>query len=140
MDPRISFVTLGVGDVERSARFYEHVLKLRRRDSPPGAAFFEMGKTWLALRWRPELARDANVPEYGHGFRGFTLSHNVRSEIEVEILLDSVRNGGGRVVLPPRRQELGGYAGYFEDPDGFLWEVAWNPAFPHVANTEETIE
>lgn len=132
MDPRINIVTLGVGDFGNAERFYREVLKLPRRKSPPGIAFFDMGQTWLAIRPRWELAADANVPEYGQGFRGITFSHNVRSEIEVEIVLDGVRNAGGRIVTPAKRAGWGGYSGFFEDPDGFLWEVAWNPHVPNI--------
>lgn len=132
MEPRISFVTLGVGDLARATRFYAEVLRLPRRPTPPTIAFFELGKTWLALYPRDLLAADAGVPAEGGGFPGFTLAHNVRSAEEVDALLGEVAAGGGRVVKPGRPAEWGGYSGYFADPDGFLWEVAWNPRFPHV--------
>ena len=130
MEPRISFVTLGVGDLERSIRFYEGVLGLPRLETPPEIAFFEMGKTWLALYPRELLAADAGVPNDGSGFSGFTLAHNVRTEEEVDRLLEEVAAGGGRIVKPAGAAEWGGRTGYFADPDGFLWEVAWNPFFP----------
>jgi uncharacterized protein len=132
MEPRISFVTLGVADLARSIRFYEGVLKLPRRKTPPDVAFFEMGLTWLALYPRELLAKDAGVPAEGHGFSGFALAHNVRSEAEVDALLNQAAAEGGRLVKVGQRAEWGGYAGYFADPDGFLWEVAWNPQFPHL--------
>ena len=132
MEPRISFVTLGVSDLDRATRFYEGVLKLPRIETPPSIVFFELGKTWLALYGRDALAADAGVPAAGSGFAGFTLAHNVRSEAEVDRLLAEVAAGGGRVVKPGHRADWGGYSGYFADPDGFLWEVAWNPQFPHV--------
>jgi len=132
MEPRISLVTLGVSDLEPATRFYEQVLKLPRLDTPPEVAFFEMGKTWLALYPRELLAADAGVPAEGSGFPRFTLAHNVRSEAEVDRLLDEVAAAGGRIVKPGQRASWGGYTGYFADPDGFLWEVAWNPNFPHV--------
>ncbi len=132
MDPRISFVTLGVSDLERSIRFYAQTLGLPQQPTPPEVAFFEMGKTWLALYPRELLAQDAGVPAAGSGFPGFTLSHNVRSAAEVDALLAHVAAAGGRIVRPGGRAEWGGYTGYFADPDGFLWEVAWNPGFPHV--------
>ncbi|MBA3345225.1 MAG: VOC family protein [Gemmatimonadales bacterium] len=131
-EPRISFVTLGVGDLERSDRSYLEVLRLPRLESPPGVSFFEMGRTWLSLYPREELAADAGVPEAGSGFPGFTLAQNVRSEAEVDRLLEEVKSGGGRIVKPGQRADWGGYSGYFGDPDGLLWEVAWNPGFPHV--------
>lgn len=132
MEPRISFVTLGVADLERATRFYEEVLGLPRLDTPPGVVFFEMGKTWLALYPRELLAEDAGVPAEGSGFAGFTLAHNVRTEEGVDALLAEVEARGGRVVKPAQAADWGGRTGYFADPDGFLWEVAWNPKFPHV--------
>jgi hypothetical protein len=132
MEPRISFVTLGVSDLERSTRFYQDVLHLPRLKTPPEVTFFELGKTWLALFPRDLLAADAGVPAAGSGFPGFSLAHNVRTMAEVDRLLDEVAAGGGRIVKPAQRADWGGYTGYFADPDGFLWEVAWNPDFPHV--------
>jgi catechol 2,3-dioxygenase-like lactoylglutathione lyase family enzyme len=132
MEPRLSLVTLGVSDLERSAEFYERVLGLPRIPTPPGIVFFELGKTWLSLYPREELALDAGVPSEGSGFRGFTLAHNVKSAEEVDRLLAHVAGAGHRVVKPGQHAEWGGDSGYFADPDGFLWEVAWNPHFPHV--------
>jgi catechol 2,3-dioxygenase-like lactoylglutathione lyase family enzyme len=122
VEPRISFVTLGVTDLHRATRFYAAGLGLPQLPSPPTVSFFELGRTWLALYPRELLAADAGVPAEGSGFSGIALAHNVRSEAEA----------GGRVVKPPGRADWGGYSGYFADPDGFLWEVAWNPSFPHV--------
>jgi len=132
VEARISFVTLGVTDLERSTRFYVEVLRLPQLPTPPGIVFFEMGKTWLALYPRDLLVADAGVPAEGSGFSGFTLAHNVRTEAEVGQLLEEVAAGGGRIVKPAQRADWGGFSGYFADPDGFLWEVAWNPHFPHV--------
>jgi len=133
MEPRISFITLGVRDLERATRFYKDVLGLPQRPSPPGVvSFFEMGRTWLALFPREDLAADAGVAPEGSGFPGFALAHNVRSEAEVDQLLAEAAAGGGRIVKPGQPTDWGGYAGYFADPDGFLWEVAWNAKFPHV--------
>ncbi|HJR34711.1 MAG TPA: VOC family protein [Gemmatimonadales bacterium] len=132
MEPRISFVTLGVADLPRAAAFYAGVLRLPQRKSPAGVAFFEMGRTWLALFPAGDLAADAGVSSDGSGFPRFALAHNTRSPAEVDGVLAEVAAGGGRVVKPGQRTDWGGYAGYFADPDGFLWEVAWNPEFPHV--------
>ena len=132
MEPRISFVTLGVGDLDRATAFYEQGLGLPRLKSPPTVAFFELGQTWLALYPRNLLAVDAGVPAEGSGFPGFALAHNVRSKEAVDRLLEEVARAGGRIVKPGLQAEWGGYSGYFADPEGFLWEVAWNPRFPHV--------
>ncbi|MEB2343952.1 MAG: VOC family protein [Deltaproteobacteria bacterium] len=132
MQPRLSLVTLGVEDLARATRFYEEVLDLPKLPSPPSIAFFELGRTWLSLYPREALAEDATVPAAGSGFRGFTLAHNVASPEEVDRLLGAIAERGGRIVKPARRADWGGYSGYFADPDGFLWEVAWNPHFPHL--------
>lgn len=134
MEPRLSFVTLGVADLERSTRFYRDVLGLPQLLSPPGVSFFYLGPARLALFPRESLAADAGmaagVDAAGSGFPGFALALNVRTPEEVDRLLEQAARGGGRVVKPAREAEWGGRAGYFADPDGFLWEVAWNPKLP----------
>ncbi len=132
MEARLSFVTLGVTNLARATRFYEVVLGFPRLESPPSITFFELGKTWLALYPRDQLAADATVPSEGSGFSGFTLSHNVGSPAEVDQVLAEVAAGGGRIVKPAQQADWGGYSGYFADPDGVLWEVAWNEHFPHL--------
>ena len=132
MEPRISFITLGVSDLSRATRFYEETLRLPKLPSPPEISFFEVGRTWLALYPRELLAADAGVSSEGSGFRGFTISHNVRSEGEVDSVLAEAAAGGGRLIKAGSRAAWGGYTGYFADPDGFLWEVAWNPKFPYA--------
>src|SRR3972149_760513 len=104
MEPRLSFVTLGVSDLQRATRFYEEVLGLPRIPTPPEVTFFELGKTWLALYPRELLAA-------GSGFPGFTLAHNVRSATEVDWLLHEVAAKGGRIVKPGKRADWGGYTG-----------------------------
>jgi uncharacterized protein len=132
MEPHISFITLGVADLQCATRFYRDVLGLTPRSTPPTVSFFEMGKTWLALYPRELLAADAGVSAEGSGFPGFALAHNVKTRDGVDELLAQAASGGGRLVKPGHDTDWGGYAGYFADPDGFLWEVAWNPDFPHV--------
>ena len=134
MEPRISLVTLGVADLGRATRFYEDVLKLPRVPMPEGAgvSFFEMGRTWLSLFPREALAHDAGVSAQGAGFAGFTLAHNLGSVEAVDALFAQLRAAGVRIVKPPQHAPWGGYSGYFADADGFLWEVAWNPQFPHA--------
>ncbi|WP_227356896.1 VOC family protein [Haladaptatus salinisoli] len=129
MDPRISIVTLGVSDFEASVRFYEAGLGLPMReradDSP--IAFFELAGAWLALYPRELLAEDATVSPDGSGFEGVTLAHNVESKAEADAVLDEAVAAGAELVKPARDTDWGGYSGYFADPDGHLWEVAWNP-------------
>jgi hypothetical protein len=137
MEPRLSFVTLGVADLKRATDFYAKTLCLPQLKTPPAIAFFELGRTYLALYPRAALAADAGLPDRGHpapgAFPGFTLAHNVRSADEVDQLLAEVKAGGGRIIHRGQaRPEFNGYSGYFADPDGFLWEVAYNPHFPHV--------
>jgi len=132
MEPRISLITLGVSDLARAAQFYEECLGLPKIESSPGVTFFELGRTWLALWDRASLAADAGVPAEGSGFQGFALAHNVRSAEDVDALLAHVATCGGTVIKPGQHVFWGGYSGYFTDPDGFLWEVAHNPGFPHV--------
>jgi uncharacterized protein len=132
LEPRISLVTLGVADLERATRFYEEGLGLPRLETPPSVTFFELGRTWLALWARESLAEDAGVSSDGSGFRAFALAHNVRSAEEVDALLARVADCGGKILKEGHQTDWGGYSGYFADPDGFLWEVAHNPEFPHV--------
>ncbi len=130
MEPRISIITLGVSDLARSVRFYRDGLGLPLRGEGSDAiAFFETRGTWLALYPRDALADDAAVPPDGSGFPGFTLAHNVRSREEVDALLNEAASHGAKIVKPAQDAFWGGYSGYFADPDGYLWEVAWNPHF-----------
>ena len=129
MDPRITLITLGVGDLERAVSFYRDGLGLPKRDGPEGIAFFETRGTWLSLYPRAALAEDAQVPVEGSGFRSFALAHNVASPEEVDGTLQQAVAAGATLVKPGQKVFWGGYSGYFADPDGFLWEVAWNPHF-----------
>jgi catechol 2,3-dioxygenase-like lactoylglutathione lyase family enzyme len=131
MDPSISVVTLGVDDLETAREFYEDGLGLPRYEwgDDGDVVFFETSGTWLALFPWDELAEDATVPPEGSGFRGFTLAHNVDSTEAVDRVLDEAEAAGATVVKPGQETFWGGYSGYFSDPDGFLWEVAWNPHF-----------
>lgn len=127
MKPRISMITLGVRDMQRAIRFYEHGLGLPRMDSPPEVAFFPLNGTWLGLYGRNDLADDAAMPAEGSGFAGVALAHNVESETEVDALLQKAEDAGATIVQPASKVHWGGYRGYFADPDGHLWEVAHNP-------------
>ena len=129
MKPRISMVTLGVRDLEASIQFYRDGLRFHRIESSPEVAFFDLDGTWLGLYDRRALAEDATVSPEGHGFAGFTLSHNVASESEVDQVMEDAQSAGATVVKPPQKVFWGGYSGYFKDPDDYLWEVAFNPHF-----------
>lgn len=129
MQPRISMITLGVRDLATSVKFYEQGLGFPRMDSPPEVAFFTLNGTWLGLYGREALAEDAQVSAAGSGFAGFTLAHNVHSEAEVDALIREAVNAGATLVKHPQKVFWGGYSGYFRDPDGHLWEVAYNPLF-----------
>lgn len=129
MQPRISMLTLGVRDLAASIRFYEQGLGFPRMDSPPEVAFFTLNGTWLGLFGRAALAADARVAAGGQGFAGFALAHNVHSDAEVDAVVGQAAGAGATVVKQPCPTEWGGYSGYFQDPDGYLWEVAHNPHF-----------
>jgi len=129
MQPRISMITLGVADLDRSVRFYREGLGLPQMDSPPSVAFFTLHGSWLGLYGREALAEDAGVSAEGAGFPRFSLAHNVASPAEVDGLLAQAVAAGATLVKPGQPVFWGGYSGYFSDPDGFLWEVAHNPLF-----------
>lgn len=127
MKPRISMITLGVDDLERSVNFYQKGLGFHKVDSSPSVAFFDLNGTWLGLYDRKELAEDAQVPFEVSGFNSFSLSHNLSNEEEVDkVFLEAIEAGGSSVKLP-QKVFWGGYSGYFKDPDGHLWEIAYNP-------------
>ena len=129
MKPRISMITLGVRDLQRSIEFYEKGLGFPRMYSPPEVAFFTLNGTWLGLYGRDALAADALVDGGSAGFAGFSLAHNVSSEQEVDQVMSQAASAGAVVTKSARKTEWGGYAGYFTDPDGYLWEIARNPLF-----------
>ena len=129
MEQYVSYITLGSSDVSRSCGFYQNCLELTKLKSPPGVHFFSLGHTRLAIWSRESLASNADLASPGTGFQSFSLSHNVRSHEEVDSLLSCVAAGGGTVTRSAHTTDWGGYAGYFTDPDGFLWEVVYNPKF-----------
>ena len=134
MRPRISIVTIGVDDLERALRFYRDGLGFPTRgivgtEYEHGAvAFFELqnGLT-LAIWSRRDMAQEAKVPLGPRSATEFSLGHLVRSKAEVDVLIDQARRAGAIVTDPPHEAFWGGYTGSFQDPDGHLWEIAWNP-------------
>ena len=134
MEPRLNIVTLGVADVAKARAFYEALGFKASSASQDSVTFLDAGGVVLALYGREALAEEAHVassaPGSAHGFSGVTLAHNVRSEAEADAVLAHAVACGARLMTPARHVFWGGYSGYFADPDGHLWEVAFNPFFP----------
>lgn len=130
MRQTISFVTLGVSDLARSRRFYRELGWRESSGSQAEVAFFQAGSVAFALFGREALAEDAGVAAAGSGFPGFSLAHNVDSEDAVRSTLQEAVTAGGRLVRAGEKAPWGGFRGYFADPDGFLWEICFNPFFP----------
>jgi catechol 2,3-dioxygenase-like lactoylglutathione lyase family enzyme len=116
-------VTLGVDDLPRAVRFYEQGLGFPRMDSPPEVAFFTLNGSWLGLYGRKDLAEDARMAAQSpsSGFPGFSLAHNVHSDAEVDAVLAQAAAAGATITKPAEKTSWGGYAGYFADPEGYLW-------------------
>lgn len=136
MKPRISVLTIGVDDLEASLKFYRDGLGLPTEgivgtEFEHGAvAFFDLQYGMkLALFPRASIARDAGTEQSARSATEFTMGHNVASEQEVDAVMDQAIAAGARLVKPAQKTFWGGYAGYFQDPDGHLWEVVFNPAF-----------
>ena len=131
MEPRISLVTLGTADLPRSIAFYEALGWERSMPEAEGVAFFQLGGLILSLY--PDLAGDAGV-ENGRGPGAFSLAHNVRQEAEVDSVVAKLLAAGGTLTASAKAMPWGGRVAYVTDPDGFLWEIAWNPGFPIAAD------
>lgn len=129
MEPRISIVTLGVDDLRRSFEFYHHGLGFpTTREPESGIIFFQTQGTCLALYPRDQLAEDVSpqLSATRSRFSGITLAHNTRTKDEVAEILNLAERSGGRIEKRAQIASWGGYSGYFSDPDGYLWEVAWS--------------
>lgn len=134
MKPRITLVTLGVDDLEKALRFYRDGLGLSTegivgKEFEHGAvAFFELESGLKLALWpRKSLAHDSGLPVTARSATEFTLAHNVASRSEVDAVMRQATKAGAVIVKAAQETFYGGYAGYFQDPDGHLWEVAWNP-------------
>ena len=128
-NPAISFVTLGVTDLGRSRRFYRAVGYVEHPRSNEHVVFMDLDGQVLALFPRQALAEDAGGPPAPPGVGiSMALARNVAAESEVASLIETAVTAGGRVLRSPSSPPWGGVRGYFADPDGFAWEVAWNPA------------
>lgn len=134
MKPRITLITLGVDDLERAVRFYRDGLGLKTEgmvgtEFEYGAvAFFDLqAGLKLALWPRTSIAQDAGLPLDGPSSTELTIGHNVSSRAEVDDVMEQAGRAGATLIKLAHETFWGGYAGYFQDPDGHLWEVAWNP-------------
>jgi uncharacterized protein len=137
MKPRISVLTLGVADLENSLAFYRDGLGLPTdgivgREFEHGAvAFFELsgsGGVKLAVWAQNDLAYDTGLPKTEISSTAFTIGHNVVRREEVDEVMNQAVRAGAQIIKPAQDTFYGGYAGYFSDPDGHLWEIVWNPA------------
>jgi catechol 2,3-dioxygenase-like lactoylglutathione lyase family enzyme len=134
MKPRITLITLGVDDLDRAVRFYRDGLGLKTegivgQEFEYGAvAFFELEHGLRLALWpRESLAHDSGLPAGKPNATEFTLAHNVTSKAAVDAVMAQAKTAGAVIVKPAQDTFYGGYAGYFQDPDRHLWEVAWNP-------------
>ena len=135
MKPRITLITLGVDDLQRSVEFYRDGLGLPTKgivgtEFEHGAvAFFDLQPGLKLAVWpRTSLAQDAGIARSGPSPTNLSIGHNLASKEEVDAVMEQARKAGATIVKPAGKTFWGGYAGYFQDPDGHLWEPAWNPA------------
>jgi uncharacterized protein len=134
MKPRVTLLTLGVDDLQKAVRFYRDGLGLKTegivgKEFEHGAvAFFDLqAGLKLALWPRKSIAHDTGIAADSPSATDFTIGHNVSSKTEVDAVMEQAKGAGAIMVKPAHDTFYGGYAGYFQDPDGHLWEVAWNP-------------
>jgi len=136
MNPQITLLTLAVEDLERSVAFYRDGLGLSTKGiigtqfENGAVAFFNLQSGLKLALWpRKSLAADSGLPMHASSPPGFSIGHNVASETEVNDVMRQAERAGARIVKPAQKTFYGGYAGYFQDPDGHLWEGAFNPGF-----------
>jgi catechol 2,3-dioxygenase-like lactoylglutathione lyase family enzyme len=131
MNQHLHLITLGVRDFERSRKFYTETLGWKPASvSSEDVAIFQAGGVVFAIYPREKLAEDALTSPEGDGFAGVTLAYNARSEAEVDEIIRDLEAKGVQIAKQPQKVFWGGYSSYFVDPDGFHWEVAYNPFFP----------
>lgn len=136
MKPRITVITIGVNDLEKSLKFYRDGLGLETKgvigkEFQHGAVvFFDLQNgVKLALWPRKSIAHDSGIPLQSPSTTEFTIGHNVKSKKEVGIVMEQAKRAGAKIIKPAADTFWGGYAGYFQDLDNHLWEVVWNPAW-----------
>lgn len=134
MKPRLTLITLGVEDLERAVKFYRDGLRFAtegvvgQQFEYGAVAFFDLQQGLRLALWpRRSLAHDSGLPLTAPCATELSLGHNVGSKAEVDAVMKQAKAAGATIVKPARDTFWGGYAGYFQDPDGHLWEVAWNP-------------
>jgi uncharacterized protein len=134
--PRVTAITLGVADLEKSKAFYKAVFDRVPNEEYREIAFFELPGAWVTLYPVDKLAEDIapGLSPVRGGFSGFTLAYNARSREEVLAIFDRVKAAGAALVKPPQDTFWGGFSGYFSDPDGYYWEVVWGPMFDFTAD------
>jgi len=133
---KVSMISLGVNDLEKSTEFYRNVLNTIPNTSSDAITFIELPGSWLTLYPFEKLAEDISpeVEKFRSGFSGITLAHNARSKEEVLAIIERVKSAGGKIVKEPQNTFWGGFSGYFADLDGYYWEVAWGPMFEFKEN------
>ncbi|MGE0734952.1 MAG: VOC family protein [Alphaproteobacteria bacterium] len=139
MKPRISLITLSVVDMTASRAFYQRLGWRESSISTAEVTFFQAGGMVLSLYRRADQARDMQIAEAAGGFAGIVLAHNVATRAEVDAILADAVTAGAKVLRPPHETFWGGYVGYFADPDGHPWEIAWNPGFALSADGALTV-
>jgi catechol 2,3-dioxygenase-like lactoylglutathione lyase family enzyme len=128
MQQRLTLITLGVSNLNASKNFYQNIFGWTPLPiSNDDVIFFQLNGILLSLFPDHSLAEDAGVSETGSGFKKFSLAHNLRSEKEVDDLIAELESKGVKIVKRPQKVFWGGYSSYIADPDGFLWEIAFNP-------------
>jgi len=141
MNQHLHLITIGVKDFESSRLFYSQTLGWKSSSaSSDDVAFFQAGGVVFAIYPREKLAEDALVSPQGSGFSGVTLAYNARSESEVDGIINDLKSKGIQIIKEPQKTFWGGYSSYFADPDGFRWEVAFNPFFPFDENGNLKLE
>ncbi len=129
MEPRISLITFGVHDIHKSFDFYSRIVGFPSEKGIEGdvVAFFNLRHLVFSIYPKDLLAQDAQVPGAGSGFSGVTLGYNVETRTEVDEIIHKLKAAGVKITKEPQEAFWGGYHAYFQDPDGYSWEVAWNP-------------
>ena len=136
--PRVTVITLGVSDLNESTKFYKSVLGTSPNTSYDGVTFIELPGVWISLYPLENLAKDISpdFPTNQSGFSGVTLAYNARNKEDVISIIERARSAGARVEKEPQETFWGGFSGYFADPDGHYWEIAWGPMFDFTESGE----